>query len=179
MLSVWLRSLRQWPLHHPDSLVKSFPVSLVWDAGSWVACWELIVLGCSTSSVELLGPRVCLSVFFFCKMGPRITQCSAFGGFLSSFPFRSSFRPSYLIFSLIPEITMRITGHRWMAFEMLKQLHVSKPDCIGGGKRGTLQGEKSESAYIEGSKWELWENGDMCTGSQEGTHGCIHMYVLA
>ena len=69
--------------------------------------------------------------FFICKMGPRITQCSAFEGFLSSFLLRSSSRPFYLIFFSLSkhftqEITMKITGHRWKVSEMLKMRCLSQ-----------------------------------------------------
>lgn len=37
------------------------------------------------------------------------------------------------------QVTMKITGHRWKVFEMLKQHQVLKPVYIGGGIRGSCR----------------------------------------
>lgn len=132
----------QCPLHRPAPC-KIFSSFVVHDTESWIVCWELQGLGCNTNSVELLGARACLSVFFFhLQNGAKNITVLCIWGFSFHFSPGLPLDPSSsfsLSKHLTLQVTMKITGHRWKVFEMLKQHQVLKPVYIGGGIRGSCR----------------------------------------
>lgn len=65
---------------------------------------------------------------------------------------------------------MKITGHRWKVFEMLKQHQVLKVVYLGGGIRGSCRKRNLNLIKLTVTCGGF-ERTVMCTGSHEGIHG--------